>query len=167
MSYLWCIQVNNQNVTNLFILLLLIYQKKSPNEVFSCQFIKVIHYTQNHSDSLTVDLIWKLLLQIKFSYNNVCFNFAIWKMRNYTSVLLNSLSVFSDLLPVHTSCCWSACYLLPSCWTLVFWHSQWGSLLYWNHGSQSDKLLEPLLGLGGGSAPWWSGYDAGVSENCT
>lgn len=121
MSHLWCIQVNNQNVTNLFILLLLIYQKKSPNEVFSFLFIKVIHYTQNHSDSLTVDLIWRLLsLQIKFSYNHVYFNFTIWEMRNYKSVLLDNISVFCDLLPVHTSCYWSAYYLLPLCSTLWF-----------------------------------------------
>lgn len=33
-------------------------------------------------------------------------------MRNYKSVLLNNIAVFSGLLPVHTCCCyWSTCCL--------------------------------------------------------
>lgn len=123
----------------------------------------LIRYTNNYGDRL-VDLIWRLLgLQIKCSYNNIYLNFAIWEMGNYRSVLLYNLSVSSDLLPVHRSCYWSACYLLPLCWTLVFWHNQWGSLLYFHHDSKCDKVLESLLGLGRGSAQWCSRYDAGVA----
>lgn len=98
----------------------------------------------------------------------MCFNFAIWEMRNYKSVLLNNIAVFSGLLPVHTCCCyWSTCCLYAHLSGFLAQPVRKSLVLVTNNTMTVNltKFLN-LLGLGRGFGQWRSGYDAGVADNC-